>query len=160
MSYNEKHNEANGENGNDGESHNRSWNCGVEGQTDDATINALRLRQQRNFLTTLMLCQGVPMLAHGDELGRTQGGNNNVYAQDNEIAWVDWDLDEDQQRPAEFTRRLIGLRKEHPVFRRRRFFAGDAKHGGESELGDIAWLKPDGDAHGRRRLELTASPGA
>ena len=100
VSYNEKHNEANGEDGNDGESHNRSWNCGVEGPTDDAEINALRLRQQRNFITTLMVSQGVPMLAHGDELGRTQGGNNNVYAQDNEISWVDWDLDARPEGPA------------------------------------------------------------
>jgi isoamylase len=144
VSYNEKHNEANGEGGNDGESHNRSWNCGVEGETDDPQIKALRLRQQRNFLTTLMVSQGVPMLAHGDELGRTQGGNNNVYAQDNEIAWVDWDLDKDQQGLLEFTSAAIALRKAHPVLRRRRFFAGDASHGGQSELGDIEWLRADG----------------
>jgi len=144
VSYNEKHNDANGEGGNDGESHNSSWNCGVEGETDDAAINGLRLRQQRNFLTTLMVSQGVPMLAHGDELGRTQKGNNNVYAQDNELAWVDWDLDEDQQALLAFTTAAIELRKAHPVLRRRRFFAGDAKHGGQSELGDIEWLRPDG----------------
>ncbi|GAA1431596.1 glycogen debranching protein GlgX [Microlunatus lacustris] len=144
VSYNEKHNDANGEGGNDGESHNRSWNCGVEGETDDPEIKALRLRQQRNFITTLMVSQGVPMLAHGDELGRTQGGNNNVYAQDNEIAWVDWDLDEDQQGLLEFTSAAIALRKAHPVLRRRRFFAGDASHGGQSALGDIEWLRPDG----------------
>ncbi|MFP5407522.1 MAG: hypothetical protein ACLGHY_14705, partial [Gammaproteobacteria bacterium] len=100
VSYNEKHNEANGEGGNDGESHNRSWNCGVEGPTDDAAVLDLRARQQRNFITTLFLSQGVPMLLHGDELGRTQGGNNNVYAQDNEISWVDWDLDANAVRPA------------------------------------------------------------
>ena len=94
VSYNDKHNEANGEDGRDGESHNRSWNCGEEGPTDDPEVNALRLRQQRNFLTTLLLSQGVPMIAHGDEIGRTQQGNNNVYCQDNELAWVDWDLDE------------------------------------------------------------------
>jgi isoamylase len=144
VSYNEKHNDANGEGGNDGESHNRSWNCGVEGETDDARINALRLRQQRNFLTTLMLSQGVPMLAHGDELGRTQQGNNNVYAQDNELSWVDWDLDEDQQALLAYTSSVIELRKDHPVFRRRRFFVGDADHGGESELGDIEWFSAGG----------------
>jgi isoamylase len=144
VSYNEKHNDANGEGGNDGESHNRSWNCGVEGETDDPEIKALRLRQQRNFITTLMVSQGVPMLAHGDELGRTQGGNNNVYAQDNEIAWVNWDLDEDQQGLLAFTSAAIALRKAHPVLRRRRFFVGDASHGGQSELGDIEWLRHNG----------------
>jgi isoamylase len=144
VSYNEKHNDANGEGGNDGESHNRSWNCGVEGPTDDPAVKALRLQQIRNFITTLMVSQGVPMLAHGDELGRTQGGNNNVYAQDNEISWVDWDLDADQQGLLAFTSGAIALRKAHPVLRRRRFFAGDATHGGQSSLGDIEWLKPDG----------------
>ena len=144
VSYNEKHNWANGEDNRDGESHNRSWNCGVEGPTDDAEIGALRLKQQRNFITTLMLSQGVPMLAHGDELGRTQGGNNNVYAQDNEISWVDWDLDADSRELLAYTSAAIELRRKHPVFRRRRFFAGDAKHGGKSELGDILWLRPDG----------------
>jgi isoamylase len=143
VSYNYKHNEANGEGGNDGESHNRSWNCGVEGETDDPAINALRLRQQRNFITTMMVSQGVPMLAHGDELGRTQRGNNNVYAQDNEISWVNWDLNADQKDLQAFTSAAISLRKTHPVLRRRRFFAGDAKHGGKSELGDILWFKPD-----------------
>jgi isoamylase len=144
VSYNEKHNEANGEGGADGESHNRSWNCGVEGPTDDEEVNRLRLRQQRNFLCTLMISQGVPMLAHGDELGRTQSGNNNVYCQDNEISWVDWDLDPDQKGLLEFTAALIELRKRHPVFRRRRFFAGDSAHGGRSELGDIEWFAPNG----------------
>jgi glycogen operon protein len=144
VSYDEKHNEANGEGGNDGESHNRSWNCGVEGETDDPEVNALRLRQQRNFLTTLMVSQGVPMLAHGDELGRTQQGNNNVYAQDSELSWVDWDLDDDQQGLLKFASSVIQLRKEHPVFRRRRFFKGDAAHGGESDLGDIEWFSADG----------------
>jgi isoamylase len=143
VSYNYKHNEANGENGEDGESHNRSWNCGVEGETDDPAINALRLRQQRNFITTMMVSQGVPMLAHGDELGRTQHGNNNVYAQDNEISWVNWDLNADQKDLLAFTAAAIDLRKAHPILRRRRFFAGDAKHGGKSELGDILWFKPD-----------------
>jgi len=145
VSYNEKHNDANGENNNDGESHNRSWNCGVEGPTEDPKINALRLRQQRNFITTLLLSQGVPMLAHGDELSRTQGGNNNVYAQDNEISWVDWDLDADAKDLLTFTSAVIDLRRKHPVFRRRRFFAGDAAHGGKSELGDIEWFRPDGN---------------
>jgi glycogen operon protein len=144
VSYNEKHNEANGENGNDGESHNRSWNCGVEGPTDDPAVRKLRLRQARNFLTTLMLSQGVPMLLHGDELGRTQQGNNNVYAQDNELAWVDWDLDEDQRALLQFTSQVIGLRKSHAVFRRRRFFVGDPGHGGASDLGDIEWFNTDG----------------
>ncbi|MDN5763561.1 MAG: glycogen debranching enzyme, partial [Microlunatus sp.] len=144
VSYNDKHNQANGEDNNDGENHNRSWNCGVEGPTDDPKINALRLKQQRNIITTLMLSQGVPMLAHGDELGRTQGGNNNVYAQDNEIAWMDWDLDADQKDLLDYTSAAIELRRNHPVFRRRRFFAGDAAHGGSSDLGDIEWFKPDG----------------
>jgi isoamylase len=144
VSYNEKHNDANGEGGNDGESHNRSWNCGVEGPTDDPQVLALRRQQQRNLLTTLFLSQGVPMLLHGDELGRTQGGNNNGYCQDNEITWVDWDLDEDEQDLLAFTQRLLQLRQGHPVFRRRRFFAGSAGHGGESEVGDIAWFEPGG----------------
>ncbi len=145
VSYNDKHNEANGEGNNDGESHNRSWNCGVEGPTDDEGIAALRRRQQRNFLSTLMLSQGVPMLAHGDELGRTQAGNNNGYCQDNEVTWVDWELDEHREALLEFTRMLVHLRRDHPVLRRRRFFAGSADHGGESELGDIAWFSTAGD---------------
>ena len=144
VSYNDKHNDANGEGNRDGESHNRSWNCGAEGPSDDPAIRALRLRQQRNLLTTLLLAQGVPMIAHGDEFGRTQQGNNNVYCQDNELAWVDWDLDADQEGLLDFTRHVVRLRAEHPVFRRRRFFAGSADHGGESELGDIAWFEPDG----------------
>ncbi|GAA2024836.1 glycogen debranching protein GlgX [Terrabacter terrae] len=143
VSYNDKHNEANGEGNNDGESHNRSWNCGVEGPSDDPAIRDLRLRQQRNFLTTLLFSQGVPMLLHGDELGRTQGGNNNGYCQDNDISWIQWMLDEDDQRLLAFTQSLVRLRREHPVFRRRRFFAGSADHGGESPLGDIAWLTPE-----------------
>jgi glycogen operon protein len=145
VSYNEKHNEANGESNRDGESHNRSWNCGVEGPTDDPAVRTLRARQQRNLLTTLLLSQGVPMIAHGDELGRTQDGNNNAYCQDNDLAWVDWDLDDDSGVLLGFTQRLVRLRHNHPVFRRRRFFAGSADHGGESELGDVAWFTPDGD---------------
>ena len=146
VSYNEKHNEANGEDGNDGESHNRSWNCGAEGETDDPEINALRARQQRNFLLTLMLSQGVPMVLHGDELGRSQRGNNNVYCQDNEISWVDWDLEPWQEELLAFTRRAVALRREHPVFRRRRFFAGVSRD--EGTPADIAWFAPDGRTMG------------
>lgn len=145
VSYNEKHNEDNGEDNKDGESHNRSWNCGVEGLTDDEEIVELRWRQMRNFLTTLLLSQGVPMIAHGDEIGRSQGGNNNGYCQDNEITWMDWDLDEDELAHLEFTRRIVHLRRDHPVLRRRRFFKGSADHGGESELGDIAWFTTSGE---------------
>ncbi|WP_169165310.1 glycogen debranching protein GlgX [Cellulomonas taurus] len=144
VSYNEKHNEANGEDNNDGESFNRSWNCGVEGPTDDPEIIAIRARQSRNFLATLLLSQGVPMLAHGDELGRTQQGNNNVYCQDNELSWVDWDLDETREALLKYTRTVVALRRDHPVFRRRRFFAGAPERGGESDLRDIAWLDPSG----------------
>ncbi|MBN9325989.1 MAG: glycogen debranching protein GlgX, partial [Cellulomonas sp.] len=144
VSYNEKHNEANGEDNRDGESFNRSWNCGAEGPTDDPDIRALRNRQRRNFLATLLLSQGVPMIAHGDELGRTQQGNNNVYCQDDELSWVDWDLDEEREDLLEFARRLIELRSDHAVFRRRRFFAGRPDHGGESDLRDIAWFTPAG----------------
>jgi glycogen operon protein len=141
VSYNDKHNDANGEGNRDGESHNRSWNCGVEGDTDDADVLALRARQQRNILTTLLLSQGVPMIAHGDELGRTQQGNNNVYCQDNELSWIDWD-DVDTDLLA-FTTMLTGLRAEHPVFRRRRFLDGHGS-GPDEEVGDIVWLRPDG----------------
>jgi glycogen operon protein len=142
VSYNEKHNEANGEDNRDGHNHNLSWNCGVEGPTDDAAIRSLRERQKRNLLATVLLSQGVPMLLAGDELGRTQRGNNNAYCQDNETSWLDWRLDADQARLAEFARRLIALRRAHPVFRRRDFFQGRPIHG--SEVKDIVWLKPDG----------------
>ncbi len=143
VSYNEKHNDANGEDGNDGESHNRSWNCGVEGPTDDPAILTLRARQQRNFLATLLLSQGVPMIAHGDELGRTQQGNNNGYAQDNEITWVDWEHVD--QPLVEFTSALTRLRREHPTFRRSRFFNGrPVKREEGAPIPDIAWLRPDG----------------
>ena len=145
VSYNEKHNEANGEGGNDGESHNRSWNCGTEGPTDDPKIQQLRLRQVRNFITTLLISQGVPMISHGDELGRTQKGNNNTYCQDNELAWVNWDLSENQEDLLEFTKKMIEFRADHPVLRRRRFFSGGSEHGGESHLGEIEWLVPSGD---------------
>jgi isoamylase len=143
VSYNDKHNEANKEDNRDGESHNRSWNCGVEGPTDDKDINALRARQQRNFLATLLLSQGVPMLSHGDELGRTQQGNNNVYCQDNELAWIDWARADNEL--VEFTRAVSALRTAHPVFRRRRFFSGKpvGRRGGAG-LPDIAWFAPDG----------------
>lgn len=144
VSYNEKHNEANGEGNADGESHNRSWNCGVEGPTDDPEVESLRWRQMRNFLTTILISQGVPMLSHGDEVARSQGGNNNAYCQDNEISWVDWDLDETREAHLDFTRALVHLRRDHPVLRRRRFFAGSAEHGGESSLGDIAWFTTKG----------------
>jgi glycogen operon protein len=139
VSYNEKHNEANGEGNQDGESHNRSWNSGAEGETTDPAVLQLRARQQRNMLSTLLLSQGVPMVAHGDELGRTQRGNNNVYCQDNEISWVHWDeVDEDLLA---FTRTLLELRAGHPVFRRRRFFTGEKAANG---LPDIGWLRSDG----------------
>jgi isoamylase len=139
VSYNQKHNAANGENNNDGESHNRSWNCGAEGETNDPDVLALRSRQQRNILTTLLLSQGVPMLLHGDEIGRTQGGNNNGYCQDNEISWVDWDdVDDDL---LVFTQSLLELRAKHHVFRRRRFFTGEADEDG---VPDIAWLDENG----------------
>ncbi len=138
VSYNEKHNEANGEGGNDGERHNRSWNCGVEGPTDDPDVLALRGRQQRNLLTTLLLSQGVPMLLGGDELSRSQGGNNNAYCQDNEISWFDWEhIDENLLA---FTRKLIALRRRHPAFCRRRWFQGRPLRG----TPDIVWLRPDG----------------
>jgi isoamylase len=143
VSYNEKHNEANGEDNRDGESYNRSWNCGHEGPTDDPEVNALRARQQRNFLATLLLSQGVPMISHGDELGRTQQGNNNGFCQDNELTWIDWkNLDVDLLA---FTRYVSSLRHDHPVFRRRRFFDGlPVGRRGRKGLPDIAWLRPDG----------------
>jgi glycogen operon protein len=143
VSYNERHNEANGEGGADGHNHNLSWNCGVEGPSDDPRVRALRSRQQRNFLATLLLSQGVPMLLAGDEIGRTQQGNNNAYCQDNEVSWVDWTLDAERASLLGFVRRLIQLRREHPVFRRRDFFQGRPLHGGGVK--DILWLRPDGD---------------
>jgi len=146
VSYNHKHNEANGEDNRDGSDDNRSWNCGVEGPTDDPGILALRARQRRNFLTTLLLSQGVPMLLAGDEMGRTQQGNNNAYCQDNEISWVDWAVRaEDDQELLDYVRALIKLRAEHPVFRRRRFFRGQTVRGGRQRLGDIAWFTLAGE---------------
>jgi glycogen operon protein len=144
VSYNEKHNEANGEDNRDGESHNRSWNCGVEGPTDDPDILELRHRQIRNIMATLMLSQGTPMISHGDEIGRTQHGNNNVYCQDSELAWMDWSLRNTNSDILEFTRKVTALRKEHPVFRRRRFFDGKPIRSGD-QIRDIAWLTPAGN---------------
>jgi glycogen operon protein len=143
VSYNEKHNAANGEDNRDGESHNRSWNCGVEGPTDDQEITELRCRQMRNFWVTLMLSQGTPMIAHGDELGRTQQGNNNAYCQDSELSWVDWTLAEKNADLLTFARKVTKLRKKHPVFRRRRFFDGEPIRSGD-EVRDIAWLTAGG----------------
>jgi isoamylase len=140
VSYNEKHNEANGEGNRDGESHNRSWNGGEEGPTDDPAIEGLRRRQRRNFLATLFLSQGVPMLLGGDELGRSQAGNNNGYAQDNEISWYDWSTADEAF--IDYTAELIALRRDHPVFRRRRFFQGQPIHG--TELADIEWFTIEG----------------
>ena len=142
VSYNEKHNEANGEDNRDGHNDNLSWNCGAEGETDNPEVPALRERQKRNFLATLFLSQGVPMLLSGDEIGRTQKGNNNAYCQDNEISWVDWKLDKPRRELLEFTRCVIGLMNEHPVLRRRHFFQGRRIRG--SEVKDLAWFRPDG----------------
>jgi isoamylase len=144
VSYNEKHNEANGEDNQDGESYNRSWNCGVEGPTDDPEILDLRRRQMRNIIATLMLSQGTPMVAHGDEIGRTQHGNNNVYCQDSELSWMDWSLVDKNGDQLAFTRKVSALRKSHPVFRRRRFFEGRPIRSGD-QVRDIAWLTPAGD---------------
>jgi glycogen operon protein len=142
VSYNDKHNEENGEDNHDGDSHNRSWNCGAEGETDDPAIRALRERQKRNFLTTLVLSQGVPMFLGGDEMGRTQHGNNNAYCQDNDISWFDWSLRDENLALLGFTRRLMEVRKRHPVFRRRRWFQGREIHG--SGVSDLGWFNPDG----------------
>ena len=141
VSYNHKHNEANGEGNRDGESHNRSWNCGVEGPTDDPAIRGLRERQKRNFLATVLLSQGVPMLLAGDEMGRTQNGNNNVYCQDGELSWVDWSLDDARRALLDFTARAIGLSR-HPVFRRRGFLQGRDIRG--EGVKDITWVTPEG----------------
>lgn len=142
VSYNEKHNEANGEDNRDGTDDNRSYNFGVEGPTDDPEITELRERQKRNFLATLFLSQGVPMLLAGDEIGRTQHGNNNAYCQDNEIAWINWEYDEEGEHLLEFTRYMIKLFQSYPVFRRRKFFEGKRNSSGESK--DITWYKSNG----------------
>jgi glycogen operon protein len=164
VSYNEKHNEANGENNADGHNDNISWNCGVEGETDDPNVNALRARQMRNLMTTLILSQGVPMILHGDEVGRSQKGNNNAYCQDNETSWQSWDLTAQQQEMLDWTRYVVGLRKDHAIFRRRGYFQGRPIRG----VTDILWLKPDGtemtdeawssfDSHLAIRIAGTAS---
>src|ERR1700729_3444230 len=152
VSFDHKHNGANGEDGRDGTDDNRSWNCGAEGLTTEPAVRALRARQQRNFLATLLLSQGVPMLLAGDELGRTQRGNNNAYCQDNDISWVSWadgpgdeDLAETDGPLLDYTRMLIGLRASHPVFRRRRFFQGEPVSGPRGQVGDIAWFTPGGE---------------
>jgi glycogen operon protein len=141
VSYNDKHNEANGEQNRDGHDDNRSWNSGTEGPTDDPAIVALRERRRRSLMATLLLSQGVPMICGGDEIGRSQGGNNNAYCQDNEVSWFDWEsADEEFLR---FCAELIAFRRAHPVFRRRRFFAGRPIFG--TEMSDIAWIRPDGE---------------
>jgi len=142
VSYDQKRNEANREDNHDGTDDNLSWNCGVDGPTAKLSIVALRERQKRNILATLLLSQGVPMICGGDEMGRTQRGNNNAYCQDNEISWVDWNLSKPQQALLAFTKSLIALRQQHPVFRRRRFFQGRRIRG--TEVKDISWLRPDG----------------
>jgi isoamylase len=145
VSYNTKHNDANGERNTDGSNDNRSWNCGTEGPADDPAITELRVRQVRNLLVTLFCSQGVPMLLAGDELGRTQRGNNNAYCQDNEISWVDWEGASKHTELLEFTRALAELRRAHPVFRRRRFFSGEPARGDVGGLRDLTWLAPDGE---------------
>jgi isoamylase len=142
VSYNEKHNEANGEDNRDGHNDNRSWNCGVEGPTDDPAIERLRARQRRNLMATLLLSQGVPMVLGGDELSHTQGGNNNPYCQDSETFWLNWTLDEEQERFLEFTAQMIAFRRRHAVFSRRRFLQADAVTA--EGLKEIIWLTPQG----------------
>ena len=150
VSYNDKHNDANGEENRDGTDDNRSWNCGVEGATEDEQILALRARQQRNFLTTLLLSQGVPMLLGGDEIGRSQDGSNNAWCQDNEISWFDWESCDEELLA--FARQLIDLRRRHPVFRRTKFFEGRGE-----QLPDVWWMRPDGRRMTRRDWENTES---
>jgi len=140
--YEQKHNDANGEDNRDGENHNLSWNCGVEGPSDDPAIRALRERQKRNFMATLFLSQGVPMISGGDELGRTQRGNNNAYCQDNETSWTSWDLDTDQTALLDFTRRLVAFRRAQPVLQRAKYLQGRPIRG--AEVKDIYWLAPNG----------------
>lgn len=166
VSYNEKHNEANGEDNRDGHNHNLSWNCGVEGPTDDPEIQALRERQKRNLLATLLLSQGVPMLLAGDERGHTHLGNNNAYCQDNELAWLDWEANAGSEALTTFVQRLVALRRAHPSFRRRNFFDGKAMEGSTQK--DVCWLGPDGaemtpedwnDAQGRSLAMLVSGNG-
>jgi isoamylase len=148
VSYDRKHNEANGEDGRDGTDDNRSWNCGAEGPVDDPAINELRARQVRNFLVTLFCSQGIPMMAAGDEMGRTQQGNNNAYCQDNDLSWVDWEGGAKQADLLEFACALSALRRRHPVFRRRRFFSGlsatEPGPGADGGMQDLVWLTPSG----------------
>jgi glycogen operon protein len=143
VSYEEKRNQANLEDNRDGENHNLSWNCGVEGPSDDPAIQALRARQMRNLLATLLLSQGVPMLSMGDEVARTQGGNNNAYCQDNEISWLDWRFSPAQLDLLAFTRHVLALHRRHPVFRRRSFFQGRAIRG--ATVKDLTWFDPTGN---------------
>jgi glycogen operon protein len=143
VGYNEKHNEANGEGNRDGHNDNRSWNCGVEGPTGDPDVKALRAKQRRNLMASLLLSQGVPMVLAGDELSHTQGGNNNPYCQDNETFWLNWHLDEEQERFLEFTGQMIAFRRRHAVFSRRRFLQADAMTA--EGLKEIIWLTPHGD---------------
>jgi len=143
VTYNDKHNDANGEENRDGHSHNRSWNHGVEGPTEDEAIRGLRKRQMKNMLATLLLSQGTPMLLAGDEFARTQGGNNNAYCQDNEISWLDWNHDERAQRLIRFVQKLTGLRHQYPILRRTRFLTG--RYDEKLEVKDLTWLSPSGD---------------
>jgi glycogen operon protein len=143
VSYNDKHNEANGENNRDGNNDNRSWNCGVEGPTDDPNIQALRAKQKRNLLATLLLSQGVPMIYAGDAIGHTQMGNNNAYCQDNPISWLSWVLQPEDRNLLAFVQRMINLRKRHPVFRRRHFFQGRPIKG--ANVKDVQWLNSSGN---------------
>ena len=152
VSYNHKHNDANGEENKDGEQFNHSWNCGEEGESDDPEVLRLRNQQRRNFLVTLLLSQGVPMLTAGDEFGRTQKGNNNAFCQDNEISWVDWSLPHKNAELLNFVRHLIDLRSRHPIFRRRKWFQGQDIHG--SGVTDIAWYNPDGFMTGEKEWSL------
>jgi glycogen operon protein len=156
VSYNEKHNEANGEENRDGESHNSSWNCGVEGETDDKNIIALRFQQKRNFMALLLFSIGVPMISGGDELGRTQGGNNNGYCQDNEISWYQWDLDEDDKKFFAFVQKLIAIRKDQLVIERKEFFKGEVEEDGQP-VKDVAWFAPNGKPMGE--VEWSNSEG-
>ena len=143
VSYNEKHNEANGENNQDGANDNNSWNCGAEGPTDDPNILALRRQQKRNFMTTLLLSAGVPMVLGGDEICHSQKGNNNAYCQDNELTWLDWNLTDEQRQFFEFVRSIVHIRKTNPVFQRRKFFQGRSPDG--TDEADISWFQPSGE---------------
>jgi glycogen operon protein len=142
VSYNGKHNEANGEDNRDGSNDNHSWNCGAEGPTDDAAVRALRTRQKRNLIATLLLSEGVPMICGGDEVGHTQRGNNNAYCQDNHLTWINWSLDDEKKDFLEFVRLVTRIRRDQPVFQRRKFFLGRKIRG--SDMKDISWFGPDG----------------